>query len=558
MKNISGQYQDLLEGKMSQAQFLRNARMMFPSFVTQHNSFADSITILKQKGMLNEGDAVKGTPDKEPTYASLTPDDKIKYKKVEQSPEVDEQDGIYPATTITDIPKEKTYKKVKNTSDGLEPIKDNDTKNEMKKVKVVKEGIHNAARNIAKDDIKLYAAQERKKDKESRKGYSDDLPTDSHTVGSSHVINKDSNRLNRVLKRDYPDLEENISPEEIEGAEIEITTNDASIQDMADKMGISQEELFKMLLKKLGGLQENLGHNEISSIHQEGRFWIVTYRTADGTKEKSFESEKEARKFYSTIDENQRSFDDIFADFIETDDSTEIKAYIKSKGKEAISKIKAELPKTPDRIRKVLAKLMKIELDEMKTNKTSFDYKSTFEDLVMKTNTASKSDFGSIKQNWIERVENSKINPDTKKQMLNSIKAINSLLDLQKFASYGLLKYEKMAIKAEAQTQQIPPDTVSLLSILKRIEAQTKAKFFAISNADELKDVFDYILDRVNPTLASSATQLRTALNQAVQSNLDAKKLNKNTAGQSGPVAPKLESLISKIMNETLSKKSAR
>jgi len=145
MKNISGQYQDLLEGKMTQAQFLRNARMMFPNFVTQHNSFKDSVAILKQKGMLNEGDAVKGTPDKEPTYESPTPDVKTKYKKVEQSPEVDEQDGIYPATTLTDIPKVKVNKKVKNESDGLEPIKDNDTKNEMKKVKVVKENIHNTA-----------------------------------------------------------------------------------------------------------------------------------------------------------------------------------------------------------------------------------------------------------------------------------------------------------------------------------------------------------------------------------------------------------------------------
>lgn len=140
MKNISGQYQDLLEGKMTQAQFLRNARMMFPSFVTQHNSFNDSVAILKQKGMLNEGDAVKGTPDKEPTYDY--PTQPGKYKKVEQSPEVDEQDGIYPATTLTDIPKEKVSKPIKSKTrpDGLEPIKDNDTKNEMKKVKVVKEG----------------------------------------------------------------------------------------------------------------------------------------------------------------------------------------------------------------------------------------------------------------------------------------------------------------------------------------------------------------------------------------------------------------------------------
>ena len=291
MKNISGQYQDLLEGKMSQAQFLRNARMMFPSFVTNHNSFDDSVRILKQKGMLNEGTAVKGAPDKEPTYDALTPDDKIKYKKVEQSPEVDEQDGIYPATTITDIPKTKTYKKVKNTSDGLEPIKDNDTKNELKKVKVVKENLEEA-----------------------------------------------------------------------------------------------------------------------------------------------------------------RSFDDIFADFIETDDSTEIKAYIKLKGKETISKIKAELPKTPDRIRRVLAKLLKVELDEVKTKKVPFDYKSTFEDLVIKTNTANKSDFSSLKQDWLKRVESSQINPDTKKQMIGKINAINSLLDLQKFASYGLLRYEKMAVKENKES----------------------------------------------------------------------------------------------------------
>ena len=237
MKNISGQYQDLLEGKMSQAQFLRNARMMFPNFVTNHNSFNDSVAILKQKGMLNEGDAVKGTPDKEPTYDSLTPDDKIKYKKVEQSPEVDEQDGIYPATTITDIPKTKTYKKVKNTSDGLEPIKDNDTKNELKKVKVVKENleasIEKKIRNKEIDPKQIEAAN-----KKAMQGDTTDLVA---LLSGISKINP---------------MEENMEPEEIETAEVEISQNRSSIQAMADKMGISQEELFKLLLKKLGGLDE--------------------------------------------------------------------------------------------------------------------------------------------------------------------------------------------------------------------------------------------------------------------------------------------------------------
>jgi hypothetical protein len=157
MKNISIQYQDLQEGKMDKHQFLRNARMMFPNHVTQFNSFEDSVKILKQKGLLNEGNAVQGTPDKAPTYKY--PNEATKYKKVEQSPEVDEQDGIYPATTLTDIPKEKMDKKVKDKSDGLEPIKDNDTKNEMKKVKVVKENV-NEEYDGGPDDLAAMAREE--------------------------------------------------------------------------------------------------------------------------------------------------------------------------------------------------------------------------------------------------------------------------------------------------------------------------------------------------------------------------------------------------------------
>lgn len=154
MKSISTQYQELKEGKMNKHQFLRNARMMFPNFVTNLNSFDDSVKILKNKGLLNEGDAVKGTPDKAPSYDY--PTQPAKYKKVVQEPEVDEQDGIYPATTVTDIPKEEVSKpiKSKNRPDGLEPIKDVDKKNEMKKVRIVKESKKNLTENNIKSAAK--------------------------------------------------------------------------------------------------------------------------------------------------------------------------------------------------------------------------------------------------------------------------------------------------------------------------------------------------------------------------------------------------------------------
>jgi hypothetical protein len=50
----------------------------------------------------------------------------------------------------------------------------------------------------------------------------------------------------------------------------------------------------------------NLGHNEIYSIEPEGRFWVVTWSTMDGKKEKVFQSEDEAREFASTLDEGKK------------------------------------------------------------------------------------------------------------------------------------------------------------------------------------------------------------------------------------------------------------
>ena len=68
----------------------------------------------------------------------------------------------------------------------------------------------------------------------------------------------------------------------------------------------NEEEITRVkseLQRRKETLEEaNLGHNEISSIHQEGGSWIVTYRK-DGTKEKVFKTEKEARAFEKTLNE---------------------------------------------------------------------------------------------------------------------------------------------------------------------------------------------------------------------------------------------------------------
>jgi hypothetical protein len=50
--------------------------------------------------------------------------------------------------------------------------------------------------------------------------------------------------------------------------------------------------------------EANLYSGEEWSIEPEGRFWIVTYKTADGKKEKVFQSEDEAREFTKTLNED--------------------------------------------------------------------------------------------------------------------------------------------------------------------------------------------------------------------------------------------------------------
>jgi ribosome modulation factor len=63
MKNISKQYQDLLEGKMSRDNFVRNCRQQFPQFVSPVTSIDDAIKILKGKRIIAEAitDRIRAT-----------------------------------------------------------------------------------------------------------------------------------------------------------------------------------------------------------------------------------------------------------------------------------------------------------------------------------------------------------------------------------------------------------------------------------------------------------------------------------------------------------------
>ena len=64
MKSIKTQYIDLMEGRMSQHNFMRSLRMTLPQYITNVTSFKDSVKILKNKGILSEamgGDPIEAT-----------------------------------------------------------------------------------------------------------------------------------------------------------------------------------------------------------------------------------------------------------------------------------------------------------------------------------------------------------------------------------------------------------------------------------------------------------------------------------------------------------------
>jgi len=54
MKSIFDQYKALNEGKLSEAQFLRNVKMTLPKFISNVTTFKDAVKILKNKGIISE------------------------------------------------------------------------------------------------------------------------------------------------------------------------------------------------------------------------------------------------------------------------------------------------------------------------------------------------------------------------------------------------------------------------------------------------------------------------------------------------------------------------
>ena len=99
----------------------------------------------------------------------------------------------------------------------------------------------------------------------------------------------------KALKKSLAKYEKQLDKLKNKGKKSEEPTEEKEIVDEANIDEVNIDENFPENGPQLE--EGNLGHNETWSLEPEGRFWILTYSTMDGKKEKTFDSEAEAKKW---------------------------------------------------------------------------------------------------------------------------------------------------------------------------------------------------------------------------------------------------------------------
>lgn len=114
--------------------------------------------------------------------------------------------------------------------------------------------------------------------------------------------------VNQVKKQAANNIEEPQPEETMEDTRLRemvidaLTEKKKSFPDLTGDGKVTRADILKARGVELD--EANLYSGEEWSITPEGRFWIVTYKTMDGKKEKVFQSEDEAREFTKTLNED--------------------------------------------------------------------------------------------------------------------------------------------------------------------------------------------------------------------------------------------------------------
>ena len=228
MKNITKQYQDLLEGKMSQHNFMTNVRREFPNWVSSTNSYKDAISILKAKRVITESAEVFNPSAEDPNlrgYDHVSYPELIRGMKFELAKaEVVSDESMVKAkeTALKNLEKDPNYyrdlfvanyKEVKEMDEDLKmkEVKENNKVDKPNGMKVMKkDAVANTEDTLGKKEAK------KKKDGEGvkqMKGSTKKISGVKATAASlkEHILNEMSilnprfenfAKGNRVKKKD--------------------------------------------------------------------------------------------------------------------------------------------------------------------------------------------------------------------------------------------------------------------------------------------------------------------------------------------------------------------
>jgi hypothetical protein len=277
MATLQEQYNSIKSGNGNKDQFLKHARSLFPEYFNQYTDFNTATNVLKSKQIISEavgGVVAKGFDiyDWKKILA-----EEVKAEEKETSKEVkDKQAHAYDNSDMKNADNVNFNEIMKGFYAEMRDEKNAGKTGDEIKAMVVK--------NLAKDPL-FYT-----KDGmfgEKGVGYTTEAPG----------LGQPKEPKGKYKASGYGDLDADIKIEKVKsnvqdslGDKEAETSMPKKVKEMPDK-GVTGVE------KKMKLQEGNLGHNETWSLEPEGRFWILTYSTMDGKKEKTFDSEDEAKNW---------------------------------------------------------------------------------------------------------------------------------------------------------------------------------------------------------------------------------------------------------------------
>jgi len=277
MATLQEQYNSIKSGNGNKDQFLKHARSLFPEYFNQYTDFNTATNVLKSKQIISE--AVGGVVSKGfdiYDWKKILAEE-VKAEEKETSKEVkDKQAHAYDNSDMKNADNVNFNEIMKGFYAEMRDEKNAGKTGDEIKAMVVK--------NLAKDPL-FYT-----KDGmfgEKGVGYTTEAPglgQPKEPKGKHKASGYGDLDTEIKIKEPKSNVKDSLGDQEAE------TSMPKKVKEMPDK-GVTGVE------KKMKLQEGNLGHNETWSLEPEGRFWILTYSTMNGKKEKTFNSENEAKNW---------------------------------------------------------------------------------------------------------------------------------------------------------------------------------------------------------------------------------------------------------------------